>query len=393
MIFPRKIYPFLKKHLSQKQITVITGIRRSGKTTLLKQLLSEVDSPNQLYIDFQRVDNRELFAEKNYDNILHALVSRGLDFSRPATIGLDETQLVPEAASALKYLYDTHRIKFIITGSSSFYLKNLFTESLSGRKKIFELFPLDFGEFLVFKGVPVAGSGRFPPVSFNTHEYERLKSYYEEYIQFGGFPEVVLSKDRQQKNDLLADIISSYVNIDLRTLADLRDDRNVYQLIKMLSSRVGTRLDYAKLSRLTGISRPTVHNYIDLFEKSYLIGRVRVFSKRADREIVKAQKLYFCDTGLANTLAQLDSGAQFENTVFHQLRAKGSVRYYALKTGREIDFVFDESFALETKESPTINDLRDVERMASLAGLAHARLIGRYSVPKFKDYIWGGQIV
>ena len=137
MFIERKIYHQLKKHLSQKQITVITGIRRSGKTTILKQLLSEIKSPNQLYLDFQRLDNRELFGEKNYDNIVRSLSEQGLDFGRKTYLGLDEMQLVPEATSVLKYLYDHYNIKFIITGSSSFYLKNLFSESLSGRKKIF----------------------------------------------------------------------------------------------------------------------------------------------------------------------------------------------------------------------------------------------------------------
>lgn len=392
MFFERTIHQSLQKHLTKKQITVITGIRRSGKTTLVQHLLTEVRSANQLYLDLQRVDNRELFLEKNYDNIVRSLAGRGLDFSRKVYLALDEMQLVPETVSVLKYLYDHYDCKFLVTGSSSFYLKNLFTESLSGRKKIFELYPLDFGEFLTFKGVRASAAAVFLKTHFQSDEYEQLKSYYEEYIRFGGFPEVVLSDDPDHKKDLLVDIMSSYINIDIRTLADVRNDRDVYRLAKLLAGRVGSRLDYMKLSRLSGISRPTVHNYVDLFEKSYLIHRVSVLAKRADREIVKAQKLYFCDTGLANVLATLDGGTQFENTVFNQLRQQGTVRYYALKTGREIDFILDDAYALEVKESPMETDLRVVEGMAQLAGLSNARLIGRYAVPKFTDYIWGGQI-
>lgn len=392
MFIERKIYHQLKKHLLQKQITVITGIRRSGKTTILKQLFSEIKSPNQLYLDFQRLDNRELFSEKNYDNIIYALSERGLDFSRKTYLGLDEMQLVPEATSVLKYFYDHYNIKFIITGSSSFYLKNLFTESLSGRKKIFELFPLDFGEFLIFKDVSFLKTAGFIKKDFSDSEYQRLKAYYEEYITFGGFPEVVLAKNNQQKKDLLMDIISSYINIDIKTLADLRNDRDIYQLVRMLAARIGTRLDFTKLSRLTGISRPTVQSYVDLFEKSYLIKRISVLTKKADREIVKAQKIYFCDTGLANVIATLDSGSQFENAVFNQLKSKGEIRYYALKTGREIDFIFNNTFALDIKESPTEMDLRELKKIAELAGLSQTRLIGRYFVPKFKKYLWGGEI-
>lgn len=392
MFIERKIYHLVRKHLSQKQITVITGIRRSGKTTILKQLLSETKSSNQLYLDFQRIDNRELFSEKNYDNIIHALKEQGLNFSRKTYIGLDEMQLVPEAASILKYLYDHYNIKFIITGSSSFYLKNLFTESLSGRKKIFELFPLDFGEFLTFKNVSFIKEENFLKKDFLDSEYERLKSYYEEYIKFGGFPEVVLSSDKQQKKDLLMDIISSYINIDLKTFVDFSNSRDIYQLVKMLAARIGTRLDYSKLSRLTGIPRPRVQSYVDLLEKSYLVKRVSVRAKKIDREIVKAQKIYFCDNGLANTIATLDSGTQLENSIFNQIHEKGKIRYYALKTGREIDFIFEDNYALEIKESPTEIDLRELKRITKLTDLTKMRLIGRYPVPKFKNYIWGGEI-
>src|SRR3989344_5978992 len=139
---PRKIYPELKKHSRAKQITVITGMRRTGKTTLVKQLLREIPSQNKLYIDLERLDNRELFSQKNYDNILKELAARGVSTGSKIYLAIDEIQLLPEIASVLKYLYDYYDIKFLVTGSSSYYLKNLFSESLSGRNKIFELFPL-----------------------------------------------------------------------------------------------------------------------------------------------------------------------------------------------------------------------------------------------------------
>lgn len=391
MFIERKIHQSIKKHLAQKQISVITGMRRTGKTTLVKKLLDDITSDNKIYIDLQRLDNRELFLEKNYENVLRALAEKGLDFSKRAYVALDELQLVPETASVLKYLYDHYKIKFLVTGSSSFYLKNLFSESLSGRKKIFELYPLDFGEYLTFKNVKYTDSD-FLKNDFLGSQYERLKRHYEEFIKFGGFPEVVLAKNITQKNDLLVDILSSYINIDIKALADLKNDRDFYNLIKLLAGRIGAKLDLAKISRLAGIARPTVQNYIDLLEKSYLVKRVSVFTKRPDREIVKAQKLYFCDNGLANLLYDLDGGLQFENAVFNQLSQRGGIRYYGLKSGREIDFVFSKTTAIEVKESPTDFDLKNLQGLAKIAGLRTARLIGRYPVPKFKNYTWGGDI-
>jgi len=391
MFYPRKIYPELKKHLENRQITVITGMRRSGKTTLIKRLLSEIDSENKIYIDFQRIDNQELFSQKNYDNITLELERRGLDSQKKMHIALDEIQLIPEAVDALKYLYDHRDIKFIVTGSSSYYLKNLFTESLAGRKKIFELFPLDFGEFLIFKNIAFKEEP-FLDLEFSGAEYERLKAYYEEYIEFGGFPEVVLAETEADKKDILNDIISSYVNIDIKSLADFRKNKNIYNLIKMLAGRAGTRLDCAKLSRLAGISRHTVSNYVDFFEKTYLIARVPVFTKNPDREIVKAQKIYFSDNGLLNILSDLSGGAKFENSLFCQLRHKGEIRYYSMKSGLEIDFVFQGSVALEAKETSVEKDLEELSVLAEKAGLKKWRLLGRYPSPKFSNYIWGGMI-
>lgn len=392
MFYSRKIYPELLSHAKSDMVTVLTGMRRTGKTTLVQQIRTDLNNKNSLYLDLQRPDNRELFEQKNYDSIRDALIARGLSSEQHMIVVLDEVQLAPDCAGAIKYLSDHFKIKFIVTGSSSYYLKNLFSESLSGRKKLFELFPLDFGEFLTFKEIAHYQidwrKGRF-----NSLEYARLSSYYEEYIRFGGFPQVVLAPSNEEKRDILSDIMSSYVNIDIRSLADFSDERNLYQLAKLLAVRSGNRVEYSKLSRLMGLSRPTVTNYIQFFEKTYLIKTIGVLTKSIDREIVKSRKLYFCDTGLANSLAQLSSGAQFENTLFNQLSGVGQVDYFSLKTGQEIDFIVDKHYAIEAKETPDAMDLSYLKKIATITGVNEARVIGRYKSPKFSDYTWGGSIV
>lgn len=390
-MFSRKLYPQLQAHVLHKQVTVLTGMRRTGKTTLVKALLNEIPSKNKIYMDLERVDYRELFQEKNYENILLALRQRGLKTDDKMHIALDEIQLVPNIASALKYLYDHFDVKFIVTGSSSYYLKNLFSESLAGRKKIFELYPLDFGEFLGFKNVSWSQEKSLPS-KFISSEYERLKVYYEEFIMFGGFPEVVLADQIQQKKDLLTDIVSSYINIDIQNLADVRRSTNIYTLLKLLASRAANRLDISKISVIAGLSRATVQSYVDLFEKTYFITRVPVFTGNADREVVKAKKIYFADTGLLNILAEVSSGVQFENTVFNQLQKIGDVRYYALKSGREIDFIVNKKMAYETKESPTQQDQKVLENLSKNIGIQKCRLVGRHAVPYFSDFLWGGSV-
>lgn len=390
--FSRKIYRQIKNHLPNRQIIVLTGMRRVGKTTLIKRILSEIKSKNKIYLDLQQINNRELFSDKNFDNVIIRLGQLGLKTSEKMFVAVDEIQFFPAISGVLKYLYDNYDIKFIVTGSSSYYLKDLFGESLAGRKRIFELFPLDFGEYLTFKNVAWSDNADFLNKKFDAFEYERLRIYYEEYVEYGGFPEVTLTNNINDKIDILNDIISSYVNIDVKTLSDFRESSNVYNLIKMLSARIGSRLDYAKLARLSGMSRSTVSNYVSLFEKTYLISLTPIYTNNSDREIVKAKKIYFADNGLVNILADVDSGAKFENAVYNQVKHKGDVRYYALKNGREIDFVFNRKVAMEAKETPTETDAVFLNAMAKSAGLKKQRLIGRLKSPRFSDYIWAGNI-
>lgn len=391
MIYQRKIYKKIKKYFSARQVIVITGMRRVGKTTMLRQILSEIKSENKAYFDLEKLSDRNMFDQKNYDNILLDLERKGIDIKKKMYLAIDEIQFLPNVTSVIKYLYDHCSIKFFVTGSSSYYLKNLFTQSLAGRKIVFELFPLDFGEYLTFKEV-FYKEKKILAEKFSEFEYERLRSYYEDFIQFGGFPEVVLVKNEALKKELLNDIISSYVNIDIKSLSDFRKDKEIYDLIRMLAARIGTRLDYNKLASLTGLSRHTVEAYVDFFEKTYLIQRVPVFTHNADREIVKAKKVYFCDNGLVDILAENSSGVKFENAFYNQIRQSGDVRYYALKDGSEIDFILDKRVALEIKESPTKTDQNDLARLSKIAGSKKYYLIGRKSVPKFNDYIWGGDI-
>ena len=393
----RQIYIKIRDHLKYKEITVITGMRRVGKTTIVNKLLEDIESENKAYFDLEKITNRIIFEEKNYDNIISLIEKETkISFKEKTYIAIDEIQLSPNIASVLKYLYDHYDIKFIVTGSSSFYIKNLFTESLAGRKMIFEVYPLNFSEFLEFKRIKYGKDGDFLDNKFSFQEYEKLKLFYDEFIEYGGFPEVVLANDFEYKRKKILEIINTYVNLDIASISDFKEDRETYSLIKMLASRVGSRIDNSKLSILSGLSRDDITNYLDFFEETYLISRIPVFTTNNDREIVKAKKLYFIDTGIANVLADLSSGAKFENTVFNQLRHFGEIKYYALKTGREIDFVLfkgkDSPIALEAKETPTNNDIVNTLKYSRIAGIEKTRIVGRYISPEFDDYIWGGSI-
>ncbi len=390
MLYSREVFPELKNHLSKRQITVLTGMRRTGKTTLVRQLIAESNIAQKYYFDLERIDIRSLFAEPNYETIIYALTQQGADFSKKVLLALDEIQLVPNLPSILKYLYDNYDIKFIVTGSSAYYIKNIFSESLAGRKKIFEIFPLNFGELLSFNSVQTVTLDFGASEKFVKSEYERLKMYYDSYINFGGFPEVVLAKSELDKKDLISDILSSYINFDLTLLSDIRNPTNLYKLIRLLSVRIGTKLDISKLTSIMGVARQTVENYLDLLEKSYLVRTIPVFSSSPDREIVKAKKVYFLDNGIASLSGELGSGAKFENAVFNQLLHKGNLADYQLKTGREIDFILNKSHCFEVKETATEADLKNVQSLAQNLGIDTSYVIGRHPSKLFDGFIWGG---
>jgi predicted AAA+ superfamily ATPase len=210
------------------------------------------------------------------------------------------------------------------------------------------------------------------------------------YINFGGFPEVVLADSTNEKKDLISDILSSYINFDITLLSDIRNPTNLFKLIKLLSVRIGTKLDISKLTSLMGVARPTVENYLDLLEKSYLIKTIPVLSTSPDREIVKAKKVYFLDNGIASLSGDLGGGAKFENAVFNQLMHKGEVAYYQLKSGREVDFIVDKKRCFEVKETATEADLKSTRSLAQNLEIDESYVIGRHPVKVFEGYIWGG---
>ena len=392
MFYQRNIFPELKDHLQTKQVTVLTGMRRTGKTTLVKQLIEISPIRQKIYFDLERIDNRELFSEKNYDNIILALTQRGIIFSEKVLIAIDEIQLVPNLPSVIKYLYDTYDIKFLLTGSSSYYLKNRFNESLAGRKKIFDIYPLTFNELLRFKGIEMRRLAEFSEQPFMAAIYEQLKNYYDEYINYGGFPEVVLTDKIRDKTDLIQDILSSYINLDIASISDFKKSSDCYKLIKLLAVRIGTKLDISKLTNFTSLSRAAVENYLELFEQSYLIRTIPVTSNSPDREIVKAKKIYFLDNGIAAVSAELSSGSKFENAVFNQLNHYGDISYYQLKTGNEIDFILNKNTAFEVKEAAYDNDLRNLKKLAKNLNIENCFVIGRHPNNLFDGFLWGGFI-
>jgi len=392
-MFFRKMHPELEAHLKNKLITVITGMRRVGKTTAVKHLLEKINSKNKLYLDMERVENRHMFSQHSYKDIELSLEAEGLDLSKKAYIALDEIQLVPNLSSVVKYLYDSYNIKFIVTGSSSFYIKNRFTESLAGRKRIFEMEPLSFSEYLAFQGEQSTSKFKEDFPRFNLAFYNRYRKHYESYLRYGGFPEVVLAKKESDKIEYLKDVVNSYMELDIKLLSDFKESDDLYKLILLLSARVGSKMDYSKIGSTLGINRQKIKDYVNLLEYTYFIKLITPFTHNRDREIAMQPKIYFSDNGLLTALGNLSSGALLENMISIQLSRKGKLQYFAKKTGQEIDFILDGKTAIEVKEIPSASDLNVLKNRAAGIKLKETHLVGlKQSNPGFNEFVWAGSL-
>ena len=375
MIYRREILNEIEPYIDTPEAVIITGMRRTGKTTLMQLIQEKIKIPNTLFLDLENPINRRYFEEENYEKIKSAFEFLGLDFSKRACVFLDEIQHVKKLPSVIKYFIDHYRVKFIVTGSASFYLKNLFSESLSGRKVIFELFPLTFREFLTFRQEKLSipdDMGKITEAVFNT-----VSVFYDEYLNFGGFPEVVLKNSAKEKARAIEDIFTSFFQLEVLQLGDFRRNDVIRDLMLMLIQGTGSKLDIQRISRDLKVSRPALYNYIAFLEGTYFISTVRPFSRGRNTELRKMPKVYICDTGIANHFGRLDPGQIFENGIFQNLRNRGAVNYYQRKSGVEIDFILNREEAFEVKITPREPALRKLRALAAELGLKGYRIVSR----------------
>ncbi len=384
MFYPRKLLEILETHISTREIIVLTGMRRVGKTTLLSILFDKIPGKNKVFIDLENPLEQRIFEEKDYNNILSNLTEHGLNPQNKMYIFLDEIQAKPEAIRPIKYLYDHYKIKFFLISSSSFYIKNLSHGNLAGRKFTFELFPLTFEEFLIFKDKEGKPGTSLDQKNRNKNSlfFEKTKKLYDEYLEFGGFPEVVLANNRGEKISKLNNIFKSYFEKDVKNLAGFSKVNSFRNLVLLLAQGAGQRLDITQLSSEVGVSRMTIYSYLSFLKETYFIRLVSPFSRDVNREISGTKKVYFCDHGMVNLFAKVDEERLFENCVFNNLRKFGKVNYYQKRSGAEIDFILNERIGVEVKIRGLESTLRKLNKICKKIGLNESYVISNEYVEK-----------
>ena len=346
----RAIFEPLKAHLQQKEITLIVGPRQAGKTTLMQLLKDDLDREKEPTL-FLSLDSEE---DKRFFDSQRSLIQK-IEYTigkKRGFVFLDEIQRKENAGLFLKGIYDMMLpYKFIISGSGSVELKEKVHESLAGRKRVFEVSTLSFEEFADFK-LEYQYSDRLPAF-FSLHPY-RGKELLGEYLNFGGYPRVILAETIDEKKATIADIYKSYLEKDIALLLRIQKSQSLANLVRILASQTGNLVNISELSSTLELSMNTVSNYLWYLEKTFIIHKVTPYYKNIRKEITRMSTIYFIDLGLKNyAIGQFGSatsvfpqGYLFQNFVYNALRinlrsAISRINFWRTKDKAEVDFIIN----------------------------------------------------
>ena len=332
---PRKGY--LKTLLAlkdTKDILLLTGLRRVGKTTLMKMMIQSLlgehgMDPSRIFyvsLDFYGLEHYSIL-----QIVEEFLKIQKVSVSEKTFLFLDEVAYREDFALQLKNLYDAFNTKICASSSSASVLRDK-KALLTGRERIIEILPLDFSEFLKFKGITIKKA-----------DSHLLEAAFLDYMETGGMPEYVLTGDPEYIKQLIDDIIYK----DIISRHNIRNEVAVRDFFRLLMERAGKRLSLNKISKIMGMSVDTASRFLGYFAGTFMVYTVERCGKLNER-LKSPKKVYVGDVGIRNTVTGMrDLGAIFENLVFFAIKHKRPC--YLLRDGVEIDFFTEDKWLIEAK--------------------------------------------
>ena len=359
-MYDRKILSKILKLLNSREIIFLLGSRQVGKTTLAKLIAKNSNFKNIFFFDLEDKEYRKVFEDISLKSLKLFFKLEGIDTKQKNLIIFDEIQLLKDPSNLLKLMHDYfENLKIIATGSSSLQIKTKFSDSLAGRKKVFIVDSLDFDEFLLFRGEDKLLRLREifkeeedklslkPLIEINSKYFLEL---FNEYIIYGGYPEVVLKNSKEDKIEKIDSIASSYIKKDIKDLINIENIEGFNNLLQYLSINIGSLINVSNIANNISLSMPTIKKYITILKETFIIDELKPFFKNKNKEISKNPKIYFKDIGVRNLEIKnfnnleirTDSGELFENYVYNALKdydLLSSLFLYRTQSKTEIDFI------------------------------------------------------
>lgn len=375
----RNLLQELITHLDQKEISLIVGPRQAGKTTLMKLVMQYLTKKNQRSLML----NLDIEKDKKYFESQEMLLRKiQLEIGDSGYVFLDEIQRKENAGLFLKGIYDMELpYKLIVSGSGSLELKEKIHESLAGRKRVFELTTLSWKEFTEYK-TEYRYENKME--DFYALEINQTQGMLEEYLNFGGFPRIVVVPQVLEKRKIMAELYESYLLKDLVGLLGIEKTDGFTNLTKVLSSQIGRMVNVNELSSTLGLHKKTINQYLWYMEKTYFIEKLSPFCRNIRKEISKAPLYYFSDIGMRNfalglfgsPVQLIQDGFVFQNFIYHRLKelirnSPAQIHYWRTTNKAEVDFIVDMVSDLIPVEVKYQNLLKPNPGKSLLSFIAH----------------------
>ncbi|MCX6771795.1 MAG: ATP-binding protein [Candidatus Micrarchaeota archaeon] len=358
-IIARKVFPKLLKEKGDRKITLLAGARQVGKTTLLRALHGEICTKGKkrgLFLDLDVFSNFEKVG--SFDRLVNFLKLNGYEEGQRDFfyLFLDEVQRHPEMGMVMKNAYDTlANVKIYASGSSSIAIKDQAQESLAGRKNMTYVYPLDFEEYLWFLD-DKAAIGQLANVGKLRGDglekiAGKLRGRLDEFLTFGGYPEVALQKTEKEKVAAIGSIFDMYIKRDLMEYMKAGDVLRVKKLLEYLAINHGQKMKYDEVCSICALSYNEAKEYLETLRETQIISIVSPFFTNKNKELVKVPKVYFVDSGARNYFMNNfnrldmrgDAGPLLEGHVLSEMAkasgGKAAVNFWQDKNRREVDFI------------------------------------------------------
>jgi len=313
------------------KVKIVVGVRRSGKSTLLYQIINHMISKRRIEPNNILLLNFDDFRLSSIE--IEDIYKYYIETKKPIKpyIFLDEVHKAKNWVSLVRRLIDTKRGDIFLTDSSSYFIPIEYARVLTGRKIQMELYPFSFQEFLRFHNREISLHG--------TEKRSLIRGYLRDYLMNGGFPEV-----QQYRNIWKRILIEYFEDIVTKDVVSRfgTDYNKTKELALFLISNIGQRITNRKIRGMTGLGLETIEKYLNYLEQVYFIFTVKRYSTKVREQIVSPKKVYSIDTGLVNVAGFKISenlGPLLENMVYIELRRRGHKVYYFQSNDIEVDFV------------------------------------------------------